>query len=485
MGIIAGRQREQNLLQRLKNSEKSEFLAVYGRRRVGKTYLIKESFNNNFSFFHTGLAPANDSISEGGATYGLQDQLKHFYRSLKQYGYSGGNTPTNWLDAFYMLEDLLKEKYSGSRMVVFIDELPWMDTPKSKLIQAIDAFWNSWCSGRNILFIVCGSAASWMLDNVINQCGGLYGRITCQIKLSPFNLAETEQYLKLLGVDLSRYDITQTYMALGGIPYYLNLWQEDLSFAQNMDSLFFQKNASLSDEFIKLFKSLFNNPDYFLKIVRFLSKKHCGYSREDIGKAIGLASGGTLTKILDALKASDFIQQYKPIGNSKREQMYRLADPFCWFYLTFIDKGEVSNEHFWESTVQSNLQNTWRGIAFEEICLLHINQIKHSLGIDGISTTEAAWIMKGSGTTSGAQVDLVISRADNIVNLCEMKFYDNEYTVKKEDDVKMRHRISALSEHLDRKQSVRTTLITTFGLNRGTYSGIFSKTIVLDDLFVN
>lgn len=481
MSVLIGRQREQQQLLRLSRTERSEFLAVYGRRRVGKTYLIRETFHNEFAFSHTGLAPVAED--DKTAAYTLRDQLRHFFRSLQMHGYKGKKCPQNWLDAMYMLEDMLMEKYTGERTVVFIDELPWMDTPKSHLIRAIDAFWNGWCNGRNILLIVCGSAASWMLDNVINQNGGLYGRVTSDLKLSPFTLAETEQYFHLLGAQLSRYDIVQAYMAMGGIPYYMNFWQPDMSLVQNMDYLFFAPNAKLKNEFNRLFHSLFMHPENFVRIVHLLGKRHGGYTRKDISIETGLDSGQTLTKTLEALVASDFIQQYQPFGEGKRDKRYRLVDPYCLFYLHFMESNAVNDTHYWQNHYMGSALAAWRGIAFEEVCLLHVTAIKRALGIEGIASNESGWVVRGNDASEGAQVDMVITRADNVINLCEMKFYGDYYLPTKDDDSRMRHRITAISAMLNKKQSLHTVLITTFGLSHGMYSGIFTKTITLEDLF--
>lgn len=481
MSIVIGRKREQQLLFRLSRTERSEFLAVYGRRRVGKTYLIREAFHNDFTFSHTGLAPLTED--DETKVYTLRDQLRHFYRSLQLYGYKGKKCPTNWLDAMYMLEDLLNEKYNGERMTIFIDELPWMDTPKSHLVRAIDALWNSWCNGRNVLLIVCGSAASWMLDNVINQNGGLYGRTTSEMKLEPFTLAETEQYFRLLGAQMSRYDIIQAYMAMGGIPYYMNFWQPDMSLVQNMDYIFFARNAKLKKEFSRLFRSLFTNPENYVQIVRLLGKRHSGYSRKEICEKTGIESGKTLTRTLEALEASDFIQLYQPFSAGKREQRYRLIDPYCLFYLHFMDGDSKNDPHFWQNNYLGASLTSWRGIAFEEVCFLHAQSIKRALGIEGIASNESGWIVRGDGEKEGAQVDMVISRADNVVNLCEMKFYGDSYLPTKEDDLRLRHRITALSELLGKRQSLHITLVTTFGLSQGMYSGLFTQCVTLDDLF--
>lgn len=482
MGTIIGRKKEIKELQRLYDSPRSEFLAIYGRRRVGKTYLIKEMFQQKFAFYHTGLAPVSET-EDTDVTFDMKDQLKHFHRSLKRYGCTTKTYPKNWLDAFYMLEDLLEQNDTGEKQIIFIDELPWMDTAKSNIIRAIEAFWNGWCNGRNILLIVCGSAASWMLDNVIEDHGGLYDRLTYEIKLSPFTLAETEEYINMLGGNMSRYDVTQAYMAVGGIPFYLNFWQTDMSVPQNIDQLMFANNGRLKGEFTKLFHSLFTSPEQYIRIVRFLATRHRGYTRNEIIKHLGTEGGGTITKVLKSLIASDFILCYQPFGSSKREKLYKLVDPYCWFYLKFISDRHITDQQYWQNNYLSQVTSVWRGLAFEELCFVHIPAIKSALQIGGVVTSESAWSQQGSDSLEGSQIDMIISRGDNIVNLCEIKFYNDDYVVDKDEERLLLRRIESLKTHIKKTQTIHLTLITTFGLKRTQQSGLFKQVLTLDDLF--
>ena len=474
---MIGRKKEIALLKRLYESNKAQFVAVYGRRRVGKTYLINDVFGEKITFRHAGLSPI-----ESGDESPLKKQLKHFYNSLLLHGMPRSKCPENWLDAFLMLELFLQSKDDGSRQLIFIDELPWLDTPKSGFITAFEGFWNTWaCSRKNLMLVVCGSATAWMSDKLINNHGGLYNRITSEIKLSPFTLGECEEYFKSENIKLSRYDIVQSYMITGGIPYYLSYYQSGLSLAQNVDNIFFSTNAPLKDEFKRLFNSIFINPDMMISLVKAIGSKHYGCSLSEISEALGISRGGTLTKALSALIASDFIIKYIPYG-IKKEEHYKLVDPFCNFYLRFIENQKEISKDFWLSNVESQNIVSWRGIAFENVCFNHISQIKKALGISGVSTSESAW-SKQKGDEIGTQIDMLIVRKDNIVNMCEIKFYSSEFSVDKNYDKVLRNRVLLLSSKLSRKMSISSVLITTFGLKYNEYSGDFDNVILIDDLF--
>lgn len=479
---MIGRKKETDKLNKLYESKKSQFVAIYGRRRVGKTYLINEVFEGKITFHHAGLSPIETDAD--GTESSLKKQLKHFYNSLIIQGMEKTTCPDNWMDAFLILEMFLQKQDDGKRQVVFIDELPWLDTPKSGFMQAFEGFWNTWgCSRKNLMLIVCGSATSWMTDKLINNHGGLYNRLTCEIKLSPFTLSECEEYFKSENIQLSRYDIVQSYMITGGIPYYLSYYESGLSLAQNVDALFFKDNAPLKDEFYRLFGSIFANTEMMISLIRKMALNHYGCTRKELSEKTGIATGGTLTSALSALIDSDFVTRYVPFGCSKKgEEHYRLTDTFCIFYLRFIDgKNEMSTD-FWLSNIMSQEIVTWRGIAFENVCFNHIEQIKKAIGISGVSTTQSAWSKRKDDST-GTQVDMLIVRKDNVVNMCEIKFYGTEFIVDKTYDKVLRNRIATLSEELSPKMAIHSTLITTFGLKYNEYSGNFTNVIDMNALF--
>ncbi|HAZ91139.1 MAG TPA: ATPase [Eubacterium sp.] len=476
---MVGREQEIRDLNRLYDRNKAELVAVYGRRRVGKTFLIDEVFADRITFRHAGLAPGDDE-----PVGILRAQLDHFYNSLIIYGMEECKKPDNWLDAFLLLEKYLQKIDDGSRQLIFIDELPWLDTPRSGFLRAFEGFWNNWgCHRKNLMVIVCGSANSWILDNLINNHGGLYNRVTYQIKLSPFSLKECEEFYNENHISLSRYDIVQSYMILGGIPYYMGYFDLGLSLAQNIDKLFFERDAMLKNEYDRLFESIFVNPEAMKKILEVLSTRNSGYTRKEISVKTGFSDGGGLSRYLNALVASDFVVKYVPFGFGKREEHYKLTDPFCLFYLHFYDAINSGDDEYWQHNLSSQSVVVWRGYSFENVCFNHIPQIKKALGISGVITSASAW-SKREDDEEGAQIDLLLSRNDNVLNMCEIKFYGDDFAVNGDYYRKLLRRQEMLMKDVNKKTVVRSTLITTFGLKRNEYSGIFTNIITLEDLFV-
>lgn len=476
---MIGRRREIDELNKLYSSNKAELVAIYGRRRIGKTYLVDETFKGRITFRHAGLSPVDEN--KKGM---LKAQLEHFYYSLLIQGMKKSKKPASWLEAFYMLEKFLDEKDDGSRQIVFLDELPWLDTPRSGFMTAFEGFWNTWgCHRDNLMVVVCGSANSWILDKLINNHGGLYNRVTYEIKLAPFTLKECEKFYESKNVKLSRYDIVQSYMILGGSPYYMGYFQSGMSLAQNIDNILFSKNGKLRDEYNRLFASVFDNPELMKKIVGILYTRNAGYTRSEIAEKINMKDGGTLSQNLNALISSDFVVKYVPFGKGRKEH-YKLVDSFCLFYLHFIDKKKKVDENFWMQNLSSQQVVSWRGYAYENICFQHVPQIKKALGISGVITTHSAW-SKRSDDAEGTQIDLLISRKDNVINMCEIKYYSDKFTVGKDYYQTLLHRQEILAKEISPKMSIHSTIITTFGLAYNEYSGIFMNEITMDDLFMD
>lgn len=475
---MIGRKEEIRKLNELYDSCSAELVAVYGRRRVGKTFLIDEVFGDRITFRHAGLSPQADRTA--GA---LKEQLDSFYNSLIMHGMEECEKPKSWLDAFLLLEKFLQNIDTGKRQLIFIDELPWMDTPRSNFIRAFESFWNNWgCHRKNLMVIVCGSANSWIQDKLINNVGGLYNRLTYQIKLSPFNLKECEEFYESKGFKYSKYNLVESYMVFGGIPYYLNYFEKEKSVAQNINDLFFSKNAILQNEFDKLFDSIFVGAEGVKSIVRFLYKRNAGYTRKEIVKALGMTDGGKITRDLNALITSDFVIRYVPFGLSKKEEHYKLIDPFCLFYLHFVDNKAASVNINWQQINNTQPVVSWRGYAFENVCFNHVDQIKKSLGISGVVTSTSAWSKK-KDDEEGTQIDLLIIRNDNVINMCECKFYSDIFTVEEAYFRKVLRRAEMLLEKSTPKTAIYSTLITTFGLKQNEYRDAFISVITLDDLF--
>ena len=474
---IIGREKEVKELQALYDSNKPVFAVVYGRRRVGKTFLVRELFDGKMTFYHTGLSPYELSGSKL-----KEQQLGNFHTSLVRYGGQCATAPQDWFAAFDALIALLESKDSGARQVVFLDELPWMDTPRSGFVTALEHFWNGWGAGRsNLMLVVCGSATSWISDKLLNNQGGLFDRTTNEIKLCPFTLGECALYYENEGIVMSKYDQLQCYMATGGIPYYISMLRKGNSLAQNFDSMFFAPSAKLSLEFGRLYSSLFTNAEECEKIVRLLSKSRQGYTRKEIVEKTKLSDGGGMSATLKALEVSDFITSYVKYSYPRRAVYYRLTDFYSKFYLSFIDGKRTTNATFWQDNINTPELTAWRGFSFEALCFYHIPQIKQALGISGVQTEVSPW--KSRKEKDGAQIDMVIERADRVINVCEIKFIEDDFSINALYDKNLRNKLSVFAEETKTKCSLHLTLITTYGLKRNEYSDRVQRVVTMDDLF--
>ena len=470
--MLIGRKLEQDILLSATQSDVSEFIAVYGRRRIGKTFLIRETFGYKFTFQHTGLAKGN-----------TKQQLFSFAISLRDAGYDDCPIPQSWLEAFSLLSTFLKGS-TDEKKIIFLDELPWMDTARSSFISAFEHFWNGWASARkDIVLIICGSATSWIINKVINDHGGLHNRVTRQIELQPFTLKECEQYIQSKQIEMNRYQIAECYMIMGGVPYYWSLLEKGLSLAQNIDRIFFAKNGKLSKEFGQLYKSLFKSPDIYIEIVTTLGKKKAGMTREEIIESGNITNNGALSKALEELEYCGFVRKYNNYGKKSKQASYQLIDNYTLFYFKFIQNNENNDEHFWSASIDSQMHRVWSGLAFERICMSHIPQIKAKLGISGVLSNVYAWRKDGNEYESGTQIDLLIDRNDQVINLCEMKYSMSEYTITADYELRLRQKKSTFIEHTQTRKAVHLTMVTTYGVKRNTYSDIIQNEVTLQDLF--
>ena len=471
MNDIIGREKEIKQLDKVKASRKSEFVALYGRRRVGKTFLVREYFNYQFDFQLTGLANAN-----------TKQQLINFHTGLQRQGkVSFDKIPETWFEAFQRLIDYLESITENRKKVIFLDELPWFDTRGSDFMMALEHFWNSWATNRkDIILISCGSAASWMINKLINNHGGLHNRVTERIKIHPFNLYETEKMLQSRHNVLDRYQILQLYMVMGGIPYYLDAVSPEKSAAQNIEELCFRKGALLQSEFQNLFASLFKNPDKYEALISALATKAKGMTRKELSLAAGMKTGGSLTKRLNELEESGFVSPYTLFN--KKGTIYRLSDFYSLFYLKFIKNNTNYDEGIWVNAIDNPKQRAWAGYAFEQICLAHVPQIKKALSIGGVISYASSWQSKKS--SQGAQIDLVIDRRDQVVNLCEVKYSINPYTINKSYADNLRNKMGTFRNETKTRKAIFLTMITTFGLERNKHAvSLVQNDITMDALF--
>ncbi|MDR0875554.1 MAG: ATP-binding protein [Clostridiales Family XIII bacterium] len=468
---MIGRKEEQRLLQKLALSDEAEFVVIYGRRRVGKTYLVRETFQNEFAFHYTGIANVEAQV-----------QIAAFVKALRDYGWNKDALPNNWFDAFDGLRELIMQGNRAERAVIFLDEMPWMDNKKSNFIPAFEHFWNGWASGeKNLTLIVCGSAASWITKKIFQNKGGLYNRVTRQILLQPFTLDECREYYDSKGLILNAHDMIESYMIFGGIPYYLRMMDKKYSLALNVDALCFANAAPLKNEFGQLFKTLFAKPEKYTEVIEAINTKKKGLMREDIAALVGFSDGGNLTRILNELEESGFIRKYKPFGKKKNGALYQLSDPFTAFHLNFLQN--IDSENYWSSFTDHAAHRAWSGYAFEQVCLAHITKIKDALGISGVMTKVSAWRSKEQdGDEKGAQIDLVLDRNDNVINLCEMKYANETFVVDKKTDLDLRNKAAVFKRETKTKKAIHLTLVTTYGVKPGMYANTFQSEITMEDL---
>lgn len=474
--MIVGREKQQQELLELLQSDESQFCAIYGRRRVGKTFLVKETFNGQFAFQHTGLSNATK-----------EEQLSEFRESLRSAGMRRCKMPKTWFEAFHLLEQHLSTFPQGKK-IVFIDELPWLDTPKSRFVSALEHFWNGWANMRNdIVLIVCGSATSWIIDNIINNHGGLHNRLTNQIYLQPFTLHECELYLRAMNIRLSQKDIVEAYMIFGGVPYYWSYLHRGESLSQNIDRMFFALDAPLQNEFEKLFRSLFKKSDIYIRIVKSLTERRAGLLREQILQLVKTDDNEIFQKALKELEQCGFIRKYNMLDFKSKNSLYQLIDNFTLFHFQHIETNQPHDDHYWSNLQFSGRYNAWAGLAFERVCLLHTQQIKQALGISGIRSNVYSWTYKpASGEPyEGFQIDMLIDRDDRIINICEMKYTDEEYIVTADVDRQIRQRISRFIARSATRKAIHPILITTYGLSSNGYASVFQRTITMDDLFAS
>lgn len=468
---MIGREKEQRRLRELADSDEAEFVAVYGRRRVGKTYLVRETFDGEFTFCHSGMARV-----------GMARQLQAFRSSLREWGDERCPRLTNWIDAFDRLKLVVKGGRQGKKLV-FIDEMPWMDTPKSGFVPALEHFWNGWASARkDVMLIICGSATSWIIDKVLKNKGGLHDRVTGQVALEPFTLRECELYAQSRGLDYTRRMITECYMALGGIPYYWRMLRRGMSPAQNFDELFFSPKGQLRFEFDELYASLFRRKEPYVRIVTALGTRTYGLTRDELLAAAGLSDGGRVGRYLEELERCGFIRKCRALGKKTKDSVFQVTDNYTLFHLRFIANGDGKNVRGWTDRLETADYYSWAGCAFERVCLQHVLSIKRALEIGGVKTSEHAW--RGIAPDgSPAQVDMLIDRNDGIVDLCEMKYTKDAYALTEEEWDRISRRRAALRGVLPPSKAIHVVMVTAQPMVRNAWSKEVMAFVTADDLF--
>lgn len=465
---IIGRETEKTILENLLKSNAPELLALYGRRRVGKTFLIKTYYKDHLAFACSGQYQGK-----------TKEQLINFAIQIGTFfpDHKPPMAPQNWQAAFQLLENCLNTKKDRYKKVLFFDELPWLDSHKSGFLSAFSYFWNMYASKRaDLLVVICGSAASWIIDKVLNNRGGLHNRVTQRIRLLPFTLGETEKYLAHRNIKPDRYQLLQLYMTLGGIPQYLNAVERGRSTAQNIDKICFSKDGALAHEFDNLYQALFNHPEKHIQIIKALAKKNKGLTRNELLVTGKLPTGGGITTALNELTESGFILKIYPYGKQEKNALYRLTDEFSLFYLKFMQLTKANEKNNWLQLSTTTAYHAWCGYAFENLCFTHIEQIKKGLQIAGIHSSYYSWQVTGNSQNKGAQIDLLIDRADNCINIFEMKFSNTEFTITKKYAEELTNKLNAFRKQVKTKKTLMLTMLTTYGVSENNY-----KTQLVED----
>jgi AAA+ ATPase superfamily predicted ATPase len=476
MEQVVGRADEKLLLNKIEKSGDAELIAMYGRRRVGKTYLIRNGFSKDIAFEFSGIHNAT-----------LSQQLENF--SLVLTKVTGGlplARPESWIAAFQMLTQYLTPLVKKERTIIFIDEFPWINTARSGFLPAFENFWNSWASReKKLIVVICGSAASWMINKVINNRGGLHNRVTRRIRLLPFTIGETAAYLKYRKIKLDKYQLLQVYMAMGGIPQYLKEIEPGESVAQIIDRLFFTKDGLLLEEFKNLYYSLFDKAENHIDIVQALAKKSKGLTRTEIINACKLSSGGYATQLLAELAESGFITPYIPFDKTTKDALYKLTDEYSIFYLKFINGNKAMGAGTWLKFYSGTSWKSWSGYAFESICMKHITQIKKAIGIENVYAEISVWrYLPKNKEEQGAQIDLLIDRNDSCINICEMKFSVAPFEISKSYERELNNKLKVFQSQTRTRKVLFLTMITTYGVKNGeNYPGLVQKEITMDILF--
>ena len=471
--MLIGRTKEKQLLVDALHEEYSQFIAVYGRRRVGKTFLIMEAYDYKFDFQFTGAAKLT-----------ARKQLVRFRRALKEHGQKDTPELTNWGDAFSELKRLINGLPTGKK-VVFFDELPWMDAPRSGFLSELESFWNGWASARkDIVFVVCGSSTSWMVKKIIKNKGGLHNRLSHRISLKPFPLGLCEQLAQSRGLVFSHKQLLEAYMVFGGVPYYWSLLQKGASVTQEIDRLIFSPDGELNDEFEMLYASLFKKPEPYIRVIELLARKKMGMTRMELLAAGGFEDNGSFSDILKDLEWCGFIRSYSMMGYKKKSDLFQLIDHYTLFYYEYID-GQRQGANYWKSMLGTPKYNTWCGLAFERTCLWHIDQIKKQLGISGILTNEYAWRCSGdeSKNLRGVQIDLLIDRSDGIIDICEMKYSKEPYVISADYGRELQRKRDVLAEMTGTGSAIHTIMVTTEGVVHNEDWGEIQAEVNLDNLF--
>ncbi|RZI45312.1 AAA family ATPase [Candidatus Finniella inopinata] len=483
---IIGRDAELKILKQILTSNIPEFLAIYGRRRVGKTFLIRSFFEVEKAIFFNATGSKDGTLSE---------QIRHFTQEIGRVFYHNVELKEekNWDLTFEKLTAAFNTVPKNKKIVLFLDEFPWMATQNSRLLQTLEYYWNQhWSRDKRIKLIICGSSASWIIEKIVNNKGGLHNRLTRSIYLEPFNLRDSKRFLNFIGVKFNNDQILQIYMVTGGIPYYLSKIEKGLSATQNIENLAFQPKSFLAQEFDNLFSSLYEDYESYVDIIRLIATRRYGIGQEEILQKLGKNMQGKLgLKRLKDLQDSNFIISFMPQFHKRRGIYYKLIDEYTLFYLDWIEpinttlltKGHMKG--YWEKQYNSAAWNSWSGYAFESVCYKHLPQISQALNMSPTSVPNTwRYTPKKGSAEQGAQIDLLFDRDDDCITMCEIKYTEKPYAIDKHEAASLNQKIAIFKEKTRTKKQIFLAIISANGIKKSIYSEeMIDGVAVLDDLF--
>ena len=493
---MIGRKKEIKLLNEICDLEESSLVAIYGRRRIGKTYLVNHMFKKyrqDCLFFE--FTGAYDGDKRG--------QIDNFIDQVYEWFYVEPSFEIkSWSDAFRFLKRTIdkeiKKRDSNEKVIVFLDEVPWIDrSNKGGFLSALGYFWNTWCEPReNVVLILCGSNSSWIRDKILkNARGSLYQRVTHQISMYPFDLKETKAYLlEQKGFMIDNKTVTDIYMIFGGVAKYLSFLNPNESSAENIDRVFFSIHGSMYREYDELFSSLFaDKSDYYKSVIELLCTRRSGFSLSDISKAFNEKLGGKLRLAIAELEECGFIKGLSKYGNSVRGVNYMIVDPYILFHHKWI-KGFSRNDiatlpnNYWLHKSSSQSYAVWSGYAFEIVVMVNIRLYLNAIGRLGFFSGVYHWQhMAKSEDEQGAQIDMVVNYGNNIFDILECKYYNSEYVISKEYAKNIKNKLSMFKKYglySKQKSELRLVFLTSYGvkMNAEAHSLNISR-VCLDDLF--
>lgn len=471
---MVGRVQERRCLDRCDGSDKSELVCVYGRRRVGKTFLVEQTLGPFFAFHVVGSKDAATS-----------SQLREFGLELTDRGDPNPNPPADWREAFNRLYKVITApdapRSPHGKAVVFIDEFPWFAKQRSDFLSAFSTFWNRRSTtGQKLLVVICGSATSWVIEHVLESAGDMAARVTESIFLKPFALAETKEYFDSRGFGWDERSLIETQMVFGGLPYFFSLMSPHQSLAQSIDRLCLRPRAQLRDETMILLESTMRRSRLYVELFALLAQHRYGVPKAEAMRLLGHSTNQFIKATAEAVKCG-YVHEYKNLSKPQNPKYLMLVDPFILFHYRLIEPAHGDSPRSWADFVADQERYTaWRGNAFEIVCLQHVRQLKSALGIGGVLTKEYPWA--SARKAGGAQVDLVIERADRIVNLCEMKFTDAPYELTSAVEQELVRKREVFREETGTRLALKTVLVSAQG-TAGYHDSQIAQIITADDLF--